>query len=83
MSPCSHNNLTRPISTIPCNCTNQFIYCSEYIIIMFIYHNYVLFVNIGIQYAKEIYSNSRCVMLTHIICVDKPHIIHTDHVFTH
>ena len=41
---------------------------TEYNIIKFIYHNYVLFLfimNIGIQYTKEVYSNSRCVMLAH------------------
>ena len=43
--------------------------------IMFIYYIYVLFVNIGIQHAKEVHSNSRCVMLTHkhIIRSHYPH----------
>ena len=47
-----------------------------YNIIMFIYHNYVLYVNIGIQYAKEVHSNSRCVMLTYKHIIISSHYSH-------
>ena len=55
---------------------------NNYNIIMFIYHKYVLFVNIGIQYAKEVHSNSRCVMLTHIHIIISSHYPHRPCIYT-